>query len=367
MKSLYLLPFLPLIAHAGFSKPQLLARFMSDGAWNAPDNMWCFSGEPVARNNRVYLNCIDIKGSLMGSWGEDGFKLETRAQHDQLLSRPVSSVAGISWYEFTEASVVRAFTATPDLTKVELDNLQTMSEMTDSFYPLTKESFFFKTKGESPKLWTWKNNQISEFFNPEAAYIFYPMVGDKGEIVVKTREKGLHESFPDKLWIYNGEWKVIFQDQDADSASPWKGFNNQAVVEGNKVLTIARDNEGEALLLIEDGKVEIIARAGKELARFDSFSPKMRAGVIVVRGQDFEGNKAVYVKDNGPFRKLLSQNDIVKTDSGDGRVYYQNRDALFYGAPGIDEYGNVYLQATLTDADFPETLLGVGLIKFKKE
>jgi hypothetical protein len=111
----------------------------------------------------------------------------------------------------------------------------------------------------------------------------------------------------------------------------------------------------------------VIAREGVELKRFDYFSPKMRAGTMVIRGENSEGQKVTYVKDAGKFRPLISQGDIVKTDVGDGRVHYENQDAIFYGAPGLDENGNVYLQATLTDADYPKTLLGVGLIKFNKE
>jgi len=66
-------------------------------------------------------------------------------------------------------------------------------------------------------------------------------------------------------------------------------------------------------------------------------------------------------------RKLLTRGDIVKTDKGLARVDYKDQDALFYGAPGIGPQGEIYQQATLTDADFSMTLLGIGLIKFTKE
>lgn len=367
MKYLKLLPFIPMIAHAEFSKPELLARFNWIGAWNAPDNTWCFSGEPVAGNNKVYLNCIDINGSLMASWDGEGFKELARAERDQLLSRPLSSIQGVTWYEYTEMSVVRAFTSQVKVVKTEINNLGPRAEMNDSFFPLSKDSFFFKTKGDDSQLYIWQNDKVTSFFNPKAAYIYYPLIGPKGEIAMKTRDNSFAETSPDRLWIYNRDWRVVLEDRDANPASAWKSFRHQLAVEGNKVLTVATDDQGEALILIEDGKVEVIARAGKELKSFDGFGVKMRAGTIVLRGEDFQGHKAVYVKDQGPFRKLLSQGDIVHTDMGPGKVYYKDRHAIFYGAPGLDDKGNVYLQATLTDPDYPETLMGVGLIKFTKE
>lgn len=367
MKYLKLLPFIPMVAHAGFSKPELLARFNLAGAWNVPDNTWCFSGEPVANHNKVYLNCIDVDGSLMASWGSDGYKSIARSENGQLLSKPLNSIQGVSWYEYTEASVVRAFTSEDKVVKTEINNLGPRAEMNDSFFPLTKDSFFFKTKGEDTQLYIWKNDKVTTFFNPKAAYIFYPIIGPEGEIVMKTRDDSYAESAPDRLWVYNKDWKVILEDRDANPESKWKSFRHQLSVEGDKVLAIATDDTGEALILIDQGKVEVIARAGKDLSSFDGFGVKMRAGTIVVRGEDLERKKAVYVKDEGPFRKLLAQGDIVHTDMGPGKVHYQDRHAIFYGAPGLDEKGNVYLQATLTDPDHPQTLMGVGLIKFSKE
>lgn len=368
MKYLYLLTLVPMLSHAGFSKPQLLARFMWFNAWNVPDNTWCFGGEPVAQNNRVYMNCIDVDGSFMASWDENGFRPMARAMDEQMFSKPVSSVQGVTWYEFSEMSSVRAYTYGETLTKTEITNLGPMMRSIDSFFPLTRDSFFFKTKDEYPKLWIWKEGTISMLFDPKALYVFSPIIGANGEIVIKTRDEHLNESAPDRIWLYNNnEWKLIFEDTDANPTSPWKSFRHQLSVEGNKVLTIATDDQGEALIVIEDGKVEVIARAGKELKSFDHFNSRMRAGTIVIRGEDFEGHKAVYVKDHGPFRKLLLQGDIVHTDMGPGRVYYQERNAMFYGAPGLDEKGNVYIQATLTDPDYPSTLMGVGLVKFTKE
>jgi len=364
---LYTLLLLPALAYGSFSKPQLLARFMFTGAWNAPDNTWCFGGEPVGLKERVYLNCLDAESALIASFGKDGTKLLARVQEDQAFSKPVVSFEGVHWYEFSETSSIRAFSANPTVTKIEIQHLGPFWESNDSFLPFSPDMYFFKSKGARSELWFWQKDVVTAFFNPNASYIFYPVIGAQGEIIMKTRERDLEESSPDKFWHYRKSWKVVLEDQDANPASSWLGFRHQAAVEKDQILMIARDRQGEVLLLIENGKSRIIAREGVDLKRFDYFSPKMRSGVIVVRGEDFKGNKVIYVKDEGAFRPLLVQGDIVQTDLGPGRVFYHNQDALFYGAPGLDEEGNVYLQATLTDPDWPGALLGVGLIKFNKE
>ena len=367
MKFLLLSFLISFTTFANFSKPQLVARFMYDDAWNAPNNLWCFSGEPVALNSKIYMNCLDSESSLVAEWSDKGFKVMTRSEEEHLFSKPLLSFEKVSWYEFSEFSAIRSYLMSDRLEKIEIKNLSSMSRPNDSFHPLSLDSFFFKTKGENPSLWMWRNNEITPLFNPKAAYLFTPQIGPRGEIALKTRDHHLAESAPDRLWIFDGTWRVVLEDRDANPNSPWVSFRHQLSVDQNKIVVIANDGKKNSLLLIENDIVKIIATEGVELLRFDYFSPKLLQNTIVVRGEDFEGNKAVYVRDEKSFRKLISQGDIVKTDRGDARVFYEQRDAIFYGAPGLDQNGNVYLQATLTDADHPKTLLGVGLIKFLRE
>lgn len=339
-----------------------------DNSWNVPENFWCFGGEPVSEKDRVYLSCMDYEGQVMAMWENKKFNLVARADEEQHFVGLTSSFGRISWTEADEASIKRSFEHGETLKITPITNLGTFSDGQDSFFPYSGDSYFFKTRGETPQIWSWKKNEVTPFFNPNAIYIFSPYVGAHGEIVFKTRSEDLSESGADRIWQYlNGEWKVVLEDKDANTNSPWISFRNQMSVDGEQVLVIAKDSKGEALILVSKGQAEIIARTGIDLARFDFFTPKLRSGVIVARGENFRGEKVTYVKDESAFRPLISQGDIVHTDLGLGRVHYQNQDSIFYGAPGIDENGNVILQATLTDPDHPRTLLGIGLIKFTKE
>lgn len=364
----YLIPLM-LFSHtalAAFSKPELLARLSDRDAWNAPNNSWCFTSEPAILNDQVYLGCFDVDGYFMAQLGK-GYKIISRAEPENMVSWPQASFGKISWYEYSEMELQRSYEFSNGLRKIELSTLGPRSESKDSFYPVSGDSWFFRVKSESPELMIWKNGEIKPFFNPGTAYIYTPKMGPAGEIAFKTRDGNFNENSPDRIWHYNSSWKVILEDKEANVNSPWKTIRHQLAVEGNRVVALADDGRGEALLLIENGNIRVLARAGKDLARFDFFSPKMGGGTIAVRGEDFQNRKVLYVYDAQGFRPLLTQGDVVHTDLGPGRVQYSNRDALFYGAPGIDERGNVIQQATLTDADHPSTLLGIGIIKFRKE
>jgi hypothetical protein len=366
MKVLLLFLFLSTFVQAHFSKPQLIARLSDRKAWNAPLNTWCFSGEPAAFKGSVYLNCADSSGDVMASWKNGVMSIEARAELSHLFSKPISRSGKISWYEFNEVSIPRSYLAADEVQKIEIENLSTFSDPVDSFMPLNEGEFFFKSSGLTPKLWSWKHNEVTPFFEPQSAYIFTPQAGPFGEIVVKTRELHLSENAPDRLWHFSGQWRVVFEDTDANPLSRWKSFRHQLSVEGDKILLIANDGDADHLLLIEQGREQVLAIQGVDLKSFDYFLPKLRSGVAVVRGEDFEGRKAVYASSNGRFKKVISEGDLVQTDLGSGVVYYPQKDSIFYGAPGIDESGNVYLQATLSDFDHPQTFLGIGLLKLQK-
>ena len=208
---------------------------------------------------------------------------------------------------------------------------------------------------------------INSLFAENVAHIFPPVSSEDGDFIIKVRRDSTSENSPDELMIWNGEFKTILKDRDAERTSSVKSFRHQYALDSESVALVVTDDKGEVLVLLEQGKVLEVARAGKELSGFDYFSPKMRGGVLVFRGVDLQRRKAVWVYENGVLNKLLTQGDVVKTDKGLARVDYKDQDALFYGAPGIGPDGEIYQQATLTDIDSQITLLGVGLIRFSKE
>ena len=378
MKKLILLSSLLLTSHTyAYQKPQLVARLGDIDSWNAPVGTWCFFSEPSLINNRIYLPCFDMMSNLMASWDSQNEYTEVaRADYDYMFSKAVNAYGKASWFEYNQFEVTRAFEDSWGfLTEIPLGGLTGGGDFNSNFLPMDRGSYFFQVKGVVPRLMKWDNGPQGDFFAKNVAHIFTPQVSSSGEVAFKTREGGTAESFPDKIWLYkNGSWKVIFEDNDANPKSTWLSFRHQLSVSDGKVVTVATSVYGESLILIDkftkkrkgESDIKIIALRGVDLKNFDFFTVKMHKNVIAFRGEDLEGRKAVYVYTNNKLTKLITQGDIVQTDVGPGKIHYKNQDSIFYGAPGIGDSGEIIQQVTLTDPDFPTTLLGIGLIKVQK-
>ena len=137
--------------------------------------------------------------------------------------------------------------------------------------------------------------------------------------------------------------------------------------EGQTVALIGVDDLSEGIFLIKNNQISEVARVGRDLKSLDYFSPKLRNGILVFRGEDFEGRKVFWVYEKGMLSRLVTQGDVVWTDKGPARVDGPSQEAVFYGAAGIGPSGEILLQAVLKDIDHPATILGISLLKFTRE
>jgi hypothetical protein len=363
--SLLLIICLPITTFAEFGKPELIARYAGVSNWNAPITTYCFFSEPAVDRDTIYLGCLENEDYLMVKWDESGYNEVARAQEGHRFSFPLSFSGGVSWYEYDEFSTTRSFVANEN--DLWIEDIQKLGPV-GSFQPLGENTWLYHLKKSIPELWIMSSSTTRPVFTQNVAYIFSPVVGHNGEAVTKIRKDSLSNSAPDELWsLKKGEWKKILEDSDSNPTSPWKSFRHQLAVEGDRILIFAQDQKGEVLIIHENGRIAEIARAGVHLKSFDHFSAKMKSGVVAFRGVDLKGNKAVWAYHQGKLSRLITQGDMVLTDKGYGRVHYKNEHSIFYGSPGINQKGDVVLQATLTDPDYPDTLIGVGILKFTQE
>lgn len=351
---------------ASYSKPQMVARYSGIDSYNAPDGLYCFGSEPQPTNFGVFLGCQNQDGFVMMKW-DAGYTIIAKSENG-LFSHPKEVNGQVSWYEFSMAGVSNLFEyKNQNLKTIQLKNLGPTFAVIDSFTAIKNNSYIYRMDDEAKTLQNWKDHSVSSMYSETISHIFPPTSSVDGNFIMKVRRAHLNENAPDELLFWDGEFSSILKDQDLDATSSIKSFRHQYALDGKKVALVITDVSGEALVILENGKQTVVARAGKEVASFDYFAPKMRNGVLVFRGMDFEKRKVVYLYEEGSLRKLLTQGDVVNTDKGLARVDYQSQDALFYGAAGIGPTGEIYQQATLTDADSPMTLLGIGLIKFERE
>ena len=367
MKTIFILgAFLSSSLWAQYSKPTLVARYSGADSFNAQDGLYCFTSEPEPVQEGIFLGCQSQEGTVMVRWNPS-FQIVSATEHS-LYSHPKAANNKVSWYEFDETGVRSLYEFYDQkLLVTALKNLGPLSSLIDSFVAIKNGTYIYRVQDESKKLFIWKNHEVSMFYNQTVSHIFPPVSAENGNLLMKIRKNDLNENSPDELIFWNGEFKTVLKDKDADGSSKFKAFRHQYALDGDKVAFIGTDGLGEGIFILENDSITEVARVGKELNSFDYFSPKMKNGVLAFRGLDRENRRSLWVYQSGKLSKLLTQGDVVLTDKGPARVDYRSQDALFYGAPGVAPTGDVYLQATLTDIDSPLTLLGVGLLKFKKE
>ncbi len=367
MKTISILLLFSLNSFAQYRKPELIARYSGNDAFNAPVGLYCFTSEPQPTKEGVFLGCTNGEGQAqMVKWAPE-FKVVALSEYG-MFSHPKEVEGKTNWYEFSESGVSNLYEFQDNnLDVINLKNLGPAYALIDSFTAVRGQSYIYRLQDDAKKLQGWKNHIVTSMYAEDVAHIFPPASSVDGDFIIKVRRESTSENAPDELLLWNGQFKTILKDRDADPASAYKSFRHQYAIDGASVAMVVSDDQGEALVIVKEGKVTEVARVGKDLMGFDYFSPKMRNGVLAFRGVDLEKRKALWVYEQGLLRKLLTQGDIVQTDKGLARVDYKDQDALFYGAPGIGPKGEIYQQATLTDADFSMTLLGIGLIKFAKE
>jgi hypothetical protein len=370
MKILIIVLLLPLITFAQYQKPQLLTRFAAEAGWNAPPMMFCFSSEPLVTSSGVYLGCMDQQGGQgMVEWSPQ-FKVTAVARANSYFSLPRSVSGKVTWTEFEEWGTTAAYVLDgTQLTRTELKGLNPSGEPHDSFLSLGQGEWIYRLKSYSGyQIWSWQQHMVKPIFTQPVSHIFPPVVGEQGELVIKTREVHNNESAPDRLWMYRGEaWHLLLEDRDANPASPWISFRHQMSVEGERVLLVARDEQGDALVLLERGRWQEIARVGRDLKEIDYFTPKLKQDTIVFRGVDLAGKKGLWAHTGGQLQRLLQQGELIDSDLGPARVDYPRQHAIFYGAPGIGPEGEIIQQATLTDPADLNQLWGIGLLKFSRQ
>lgn len=347
------------------SKPQMIARYAGLDSFNAPAGMICFTSEPHATHDGVYLGCQNANGFLMARWSPNFSELAT--SENAFFSKPQEVNGVVSWYEFNEGGLNRAFETRGGMVhQVTLKNLGPYSALIDSFLPVKNNFYIYRLQDESRQILIWKNHQTQVLFNSDS-YIFPPVTSVEGNFIAKIRKYHLGEDAPDELMYWDGQFRTILKDRDADINSRWVSFRHQYALDKQELAFIGVDSTGEGIFLLKGKQLIEVARAGRHLKSFDYFSPKLRNGILAFRGVDHQNRKAVWVYEGSNLRKLITQGDVVQTDKGPARVDYQSQDALFYGAPGIGPRGEIYQQATLTAAEDRNTLLGIGLLKFNRE
>lgn len=358
MKYLLYLGLIPGITWANYQKPELLARYFSTNNYNLPINSYCYMGTPMAFAGNVIINCVRDEYRDLMLWDREG-KSSTFYSTKNFVSTPQYVNNMLTWYEY------------------DLTGVKQIHQWKDGIRQTTKVDGEMKAVSFLGNEWIYQGRDsltvksgsgIYPSDIEDISYVFSPSVSSKGEYAVKIRRISDANSSPDEIWIYkNKKWLKVFGDTDSNPESPWKDFRNNLTNGDGKVFVIAQDKDGEALLEITPDGERILARAGRDLKAFEPFQIAYNNGTIAFRGVDFQNRKVIYAYD-GELKRVLTQGDTIMTDFGEvAKIHYHDRDAVIYNNPAVGDEGEVIVQGTLTDFEDNTTLIGVGVIRIKRE
>lgn len=202
------------------------------------------------------------------------------------------------------------------------------------------------------------------------SYLFSPAFNGRGDLAGQARRgPGQDDSQPDEivLWPKSGDPVVIAEDADADSSSPYAGFDASRIGlnDRGQVAFIADLVEGGRAVLVSDGTDTVtIAREGQDqVGSIEYFSPVInRSGWVVFRATDADGAHAIWLGDGTELRKVVTEHDAVTIDLGAGMLAQEAADVpVFAGTPTVNDHGDVAFAAGVTPADDDQVEWGTAV------
>lgn len=196
----------------------------------------------------------------------------------------------------------------------------------------SKSKVIIKTKDEQKDIYTSFNKKVGYLFTPHTKGNF---------IVTKVRMGTTAESQPDRLYLYNvkkGTQAIIMQDRDAQPSSRVTSIRNQYSVNAKgEVAVWAKTTTGMKLFTSKEGSFKPILTLGKQVTRFDGFSPSMNIhGDLIIRGYDKKNDAAIFAYIDGQWSKVIGEGDPLELNG----TTYEVADATispFVHAPRIND------------------------------
>jgi hypothetical protein len=204
------------------------------------------------------------------------------------------------------------------------------------------------------------------------SFLFTPNFNNHRRIAAKVRlgapgQTG--ESQPDEVRLFASDESsiLIARDRDADASSPYARFDNSVGVnDQNQVAFISTLQAGGRGVFLSDGSTTLTIATTTAPATLvtevEFFAPAVNnAGVVVFRGRDTNGRRAIWAGDGSSLKKIVTHLDILPSDQGPARVEQHDSSPVFGGAPSINRFGDVAFNAALTPPDNNQIEWGTGV------
>ncbi|MGB5961424.1 MAG: choice-of-anchor tandem repeat NxxGxxAF-containing protein [Coleofasciculaceae cyanobacterium] len=201
------------------------------------------------------------------------------------------------------------------------------------------------------------------------SFLFLPAFNNQGKIAAKVRlgEPGaIGNERPDQIRLFDfaGDSKLIVANCNYDPDLPYQSFDNSVSCNDNgQVAFIANLKSGQRGVFRFDGTVKAIALEGEQqLSRIERFPPKLNNhGLIIFRGFDKQGLRAIWAGDGTTLQKVVSEGDLLPTDLGILQLARPDQGAVFIGTPDLNDQAEIVFAASLSDPQNTRIGFGAGV------
>lgn len=202
------------------------------------------------------------------------------------------------------------------------------------------------------------------------SFLFLPAFNNQDKIAAKVRlgEPGdIGNERPDQIRIFDskGDSKLIVANCNYDADLPYQSFDNSLAFNDNgQVAFIASLKSGQRGVFRFDAEgVQAIALEGNsQLSRIERFPPKLNNhGLIIFRGFDNQGSRAIWAGDGITLHKVVSEGDLLPTDIGTLKLARPDQGAVFIGTPDLNDQAEVVFAASLSDPQNARIGFGAGV------
>ncbi|MEO8670899.1 MAG: choice-of-anchor tandem repeat NxxGxxAF-containing protein [Tahibacter sp.] len=199
-------------------------------------------------------------------------------------------------------------------------------------------------------------------------YLYSPSFNDLRQIAGKVATSpDLVSSTQIRRFAADGSSVRLAANRGTDANSPIKQFDNSLALasDGSVAFVATRQLDNRRVVYRTDGvsltEIAVVDPVGT-IRGIEFFPPGMNSvGQVVFRALD-AGGQAIYVGDGANLVRVVGKNDLLMTDLGTGQVGQDNEsDAVFGGAPAINERGDVAFVAALRPPGQPTVEWGSGV------
>lgn len=184
-------------------------------------------------------------------------------------------------------------------------------------------------------------------------FLYTPFMDDSRTIVAKVATSADMVSATEiRRFASDGSSTRLVADRGTDASSPILRFDNSLGLSDNgKIAFIAtRFADSRRVVYRYDGvelrEIAAVDPAGL-IRELEFFPPSITDdGLVAFRARDANG-QAIYVGDGDGLRRVVGKGDRLATDLGVGQVGQHNADAVFSGAPALNNRGDLAFIAAL--------------------